>query len=154
MSKIVNSFTGEYNWLSNFSNHPFKDEIGMHWKTVEHYFQAFKAKNEIDYAMIMRCESPGKARRLGSKIKMRGDWEKIKIQIMLRGLRFKFGQNKELIYKLLDTYDSELVEGNYWHDNFWGNCNCEKCLSIEGKNTLGRMLMHIRKEYHNAGIYN
>lgn len=38
----------------------------------------------------------------------------------------------------------EIVEGNYWHDNYWGNCTCDKCKNIEGQNKLGKILMKIR----------
>ena len=63
----------------------------------------------------------------------------------------KFYQNPELLQKLIDTGDEELVEGNTWHDNFWGNCTCEKCRDIPGENHLGKILMDIRKKYKNQG---
>jgi len=47
---------------------------------------------------------------------------------------------------LLATLDAELIEGNAWHDNFWGDCFCEKCRDIEGLNVLGNILMRIREE--------
>lgn len=60
-------------------------------------------------------------------------------------IREKF-KNPELREKLLSTSDAELVEGNTWHDNVWGNCNCPRCIEIEGQNNLGKTLMKIRKE--------
>ena len=47
--------------------------------------------------------------------------------------------------KLLSTKDRELIEGNFWHDNFWGDCSCKKCQDIEGGNRLGKLLMEIRE---------
>jgi hypothetical protein len=38
------------------------------------------------------------------------------------------------------------LEGNNWHDNTWGNCLCDKCKGIEGKNLLGNILMQVREE--------
>lgn len=37
------------------------------------------------------------------------------------------------------TGNEMLVEGNNWHDKFWGVCGGE------GENHLGKMLMHIRE---------
>ena len=32
----------------------------------------------------------------------------------------KFQQNDNLRFRLLDTSDNKLIEGNTWHDTFWG----------------------------------
>ena len=52
----------------------------------------------------------------------------------------KFTNNDALHLKerLLKTGKEELVEGNTWHDNYWGNCTCEKCKNIAGQNKLGK----------------
>ena len=42
--------------------------------------------------------------------------------------------------KLLDTGDTELIEGNNWHDTFWGVCKGK------GQNNLGKILMEVRKD--------
>ena len=72
-------------------------------------------------------------------------WEDVKEEIMLKLLRLKFKIPK-MRRMLLDTGHQELEEGNYWHDNEWGNCYCMKCLTIPGKNKLGKLLMKIRDE--------
>ena len=56
----------------------------------------------------------------------------------------------ELREKLLATKDAELIEGNWWHDNFWGNCLCSKCKDIQGKNMLGKLLMKEREQIKKA----
>jgi predicted NAD-dependent protein-ADP-ribosyltransferase YbiA (DUF1768 family) len=50
----------------------------------------------------------------------------------------------ELKQKLVNTGEILLVEGNCWHDNFWGDCYCPKCFNRMGKNMLGRLLMKVR----------
>ena len=66
---------------------------------------------------------------------------------MLEALRTKFSI-KGLKEKLLATGDEELVEGNFWHDNFWGVCSCSKC-GNKGQNKLGKLLMQVREEIKN-----
>jgi predicted NAD-dependent protein-ADP-ribosyltransferase YbiA (DUF1768 family) len=55
------------------------------------------------------------------------------------GVREKF-KNEELAQLLIDTDDHELIEGNWWHDYFWGVCNGK------GENHLGKILMDVREE--------
>ena len=50
-------------------------------------------------------------------------------------LKKKFSDD-DLKARLLLTGDKKLIEGNKWHDNFWGNCTCKKCENVEGKNML------------------
>ena len=56
-------------------------------------------------------------------------------------VRTKFEQNSDIRQKLIDTYPEELIEGNYWHDTFWGVCEGV------GENHLGQILMQIRREF-------
>lgn len=58
----------------------------------------------------------------------------------------KFTQNADLKQKLLNTDNAYLEEGNTWHDNIWGNCQCDKCKAVAGQNYLGKILMKIREE--------
>ena len=66
---------------------------------------------------------------------------------MWEGLNYKFKQNNDLAELLLKTKYLKLVEGNKWHDNYWGQCYCYKCSNIKGYNILGIMLMKIRKNF-------
>jgi ribA/ribD-fused uncharacterized protein len=95
--------------------------------------------------MIAAAPTPGKAKRLGRAITLRTDWETVKYDIMLMGLRLKFC-DKELREKLRKTGDEMLVEGNYWHDNIWGDCSCDACKNRPGRNELGKLLMQVRNE--------
>lgn len=58
-------------------------------------------------------------------------------------VRAKFTQNKELAKRLKATGDKTLIEGNYWHDTYWGVCEGV------GENYLGKILMNLRSEISN-----
>lgn len=145
--KIINSFTGNFSFLSNFSSHSFVDWRGVEWKTTEHFYQAAKTDSLKEKALIIFAHTPGKAKRFGQNVELIKDWNKKKISIMYRALKMKFDQNLDIQKKLKSTFEYKLIEGNYWHDNFWGNCFCDKCKKIEGRNYLGQLLMILRDGY-------
>ena len=144
--KIINSFTGHFDFLSNFSKHSFIDRYGIEWKTSEHYYQASKTNDLKQKKLIMMCDTPGRAKSIGCNLK--NNWNTIKMSVMYNALKMKFNQNLDIQKKLRSTFDYKLVEGNYWHDNYWGNCFCDKCKKITGKNYLGTLLMIIRDGYN------
>ena len=74
-------------------------------------------QREISY---IPADKAGLAKRAGRKLKLREDWEMVKISIMRRFLMQKFSYNS-FKTKLLETGDVLIVEGNYWHDNYWGD---------------------------------
>lgn len=135
---MINYFNGINAFLSNFTTSPISDEFGT-YLTVEHYFQAKKAVNKEDFLLIINAPTPGKAKQLGKKITLRQDWEEVKDQIMLEGLRKKFSI-PEFKKMLLLTGDEELIEGNYWGDTYWGVSHGK------GQNKLGKLLMQVREE--------
>lgn len=149
--KIIKEFKGDYRFLSNF--HPCNlkmyfvelDKIII-FPTVEHYYQAMKSENWEDWIKISKLIRAGEAKRAGRKLPIREDWEAIKLTIMDNALRIKFNMNwnKDLCFQLIETGNAELIEGNYWHDNYWGVCYCPKCQKIKGQNVLGNLLMSIR----------
>ena len=139
-----NSFEGKYAFLSNFYECPIQYK-GITYPTNEHFFQAMKSLKEDERKMIAAAETPGKAKRLGRSITLRADWETVKYDIMLLGLRLKFC-DIELREKLRKTGDEMLIEGNYWHDNTWGDCSCDACKDRPGRNMLGKLLMQVRNE--------
>lgn len=142
---MIDFFDGEYAFLSNFYNASciFEEKL---YPTVEHAFQAAKSLDHAERDWIAAAGSPGLAKRLGRRINLRSDWEKVKFDVMEECLRSKFA-DPVLKQKLLATGDEELVEGNYWHDNTYGNCSCEKCKDIVGRNMLGNILMKLRTEF-------
>lgn len=142
---MIDSFRGEYAFLSNF--HPCGITLdGIYWETVEHYYQASKTLDKQERLFIANCiDSPGGAKRYGRSLKIRSDWEEVKEGVMLTGLREKF-KIPSLRKKLIATGSELLVEGNWWHDNYWGNCTCPRCSKIKGKNRLGVLIMVVREE--------
>ena len=133
----ISNFSGEYDFLSNF-----------YWfdgHTIEHDYQAAKTLNPNEREHILSSGTPGVAKRRGSRATLRFDWEEVKEQFMLSLLRRKF-HYAELRKKLLDTGEAELVEGNNWHDNYWGSCTCPRCSNIPKRNRLGHLLMQVRSE--------
>lgn len=91
----------------------------------------------------------GEAKKFGRKMEIRTDWtDELRLQIMESLLRQKFSKtNIDLMILLIETYPLKLVEGNNWHDNFFGSCTCKKetCRDT-GKNNLGKLLEKIRDE--------
>ncbi|MHA1815237.1 MAG: NADAR family protein [Candidatus Heimdallarchaeaceae archaeon] len=142
---VINSFHGEYKALSNFAA-ALIQYGGKSYPTVEHGYIAAKSFDIRFQERISKLKSTqvGFAKKLGRQIKLREDWDEARIPIMKKLLVQKFTINN---YKklLLSTGDSELIEGNFWHDNFWGNCICSECKNIEGQNNLGKLLMELRE---------
>lgn len=146
---MIDRFDDEYFFLSNFSASPFKDECGDFYPTMEHYFQAQKATDLYDFELVRNAKTPRQAKAYGRQIKLAPDWESVKVDVMRKGLHFKFAI-PELRHKLLATGDQYLEEGNTWHDNFFGDCKCPKCTDIIGRNVLGNLLMELREEIKNG----
>lgn len=141
---MIAEFEGEYAFLSNFYPSPIFHD-GIAYPTVEHFFQGMKTLDIAERKAIADAPTPGKAKRMGRQVKLRSDWERVKVYYMELGLRLKF-ENPELAQKLIATGDEELIEGNWWHDNTWGSCYCDTCMHKAGRNMLGMLLMELRKE--------
>ena len=139
MPDRIDSFTGEYSFLSNFYVSPFVHG-GINYLTVEHAFQAAKTTDPDEQIRVASATTPGEAKKLGRKVKLRSDWESVKFRIMEDLLRIKFTSDHYLALQLIATGNQELVEGNSWGDRVWGTVNGK------GQNHLGKLLMKIRSE--------
>ena len=133
---MIDSFNGEHRFLSNF----YLCEVeyqGVKYPSAEHAFQAAKCWDVLKRDQFL-VGSPGQAKRLGRRVRLRSDWEQVKYRIMAEVVLAKFMQNPELKEKLFATEGEELIEGNTWNDTYWGVCRgrCE--------NKLGGILMRIR----------
>lgn len=132
----IEGFFGDFHFLSNF--HPSLVEVErIEYPTVEHAYQAMKTEDRTERQGIAAMASPGSAKRAGRKVKLREDWEKVKVGIMTDLVALKF-EDPELREKLLSTGNAYLEETNTWRDRFWGVCNGQ------GQNHLGRILMEVR----------
>lgn len=145
---MIDCFDGKFAFLSNFYPSPMTVD-GIIFPTVEHLFQAAKTVSLVEREKIAAATTPGQAKRLGRNVILCDNWEEIKDDVMLNALRLKFAI-LPLREKLLATGNEELVEGNTWHDNIWGNCSCDRCKKIEGQNKLGKLLMQVREEIRSS----
>lgn len=129
----INGFKDQHRWLSNF--------VGIDGQpTVEHLYQASKATNERDRRVVLSVATPGRAKKITKSIKIRHDWNDVRLTIMEQLLIEKF--TKEPFRSLLlSTSGVYLEETNDWGDTFWGVCNGV------GENNLGRLLMRIRDTF-------
>ena len=143
--KPIIQFSQENAFLSNFFPSPLKVN-GLVWPTVEHIYQAYKASEVAERELVRLCPLAKDAKKMGQTFKLPADWETKKMVVMQKILEKKFAHGSELAQKLLDTKHCYLIEGNYWHDNFWGDCICWKCNQIPGQNQLGILLMERRDE--------
>lgn len=151
---IINSFKNEHSWLSNF--YPVKMyHEGIWYNSNEHFYVAHKFHKDAvclvpdpynpDNMITIHCRQFAatceKPKQFGKTAKLPTNWDKgLKDQIMSLGLDIKF-EIPAMKEKLLATKGIELIEGNTWHDNYWGNCTCKKCITIPGQNKLGKMIM-------------
>ncbi len=144
---MINTFSGRWRFLSNF--YPAKIEYrGIIYPSVENFYVAMKIKEDqvIDHKfisvqdcqeMISRIKDPSTVKKLGKVLKVRKDWDSVKLKIMEWAVNEKF-KDPELEKMLIDTGNEELVEGNWWNDTYWGVCNGV------GGNNLGKILMRVR----------
>ena len=140
MSDAVMTFRGKLDFLSNMYSAAFEWD-GRTYLNSEAAFQSAKSLDPVVRDRFSGMNGMT-AKREGKKVFLRSDWEEVKDGIMEEVVRAKFSQNPELLQKLIDTGDAELVEGNRWHDTYWG----VDLVSRKGENHLGIILMKIRSE--------
>jgi len=124
------------------------DQFGVKYRTVEHAYQAAKSLDPEIRRKIAACPTPAKAKALGRRIQQRPDWNQVKVEVMEKLLRAKFGPGT-VYRKLLLRFEGDLVERNWWHNNFWGVCTCGRCSG--GLNKLGELVAKIRSEILKEG---
>ncbi len=162
---MINEFKGPHYFLSSF----FMLNIPIYWRTLsypsgEHLFAAYKTMNLEDKLWISTLKEPKHAKAAGSKwgykgrkIVLRADWEQeyngapLKVHVMRHVLTLKYCYNSVLTEWLCKTHPKQLIEGNWWHDNYWGNCTCNKCVNIPGQNLLGRLHVEHRNKFMMLG---
>lgn len=141
----IDDFRGPFAFLSNFFPAPVTWE-GVEYPTVEHAYQAAKTLDPEEREKVRRATTPELAKKMGQRLTLRPDWPEMKVEVMRSLLRQKFQRHADLKELLRKTGDAHLVEGNTWHDNFWGACGCASCNGQPAQNWLGRLLMEVRQE--------
>ncbi len=144
MVEKVMMFRGEYQFLSNMYAASFEWD-GRRYMNSEAAFQSAKTLDPKERDAFSDMNGVV-AKRAGKKVLLRRDWEDVKDGIMEEVVRAKFSQNPILKEKLIATGDAELVEGNRWHDQYWGF----DLMKGVGENHLGMILMKIRAELGGA----
>jgi ribA/ribD-fused uncharacterized protein len=131
----------DYGEFSNFALYPIQLD-GKRWPTSEHYFQAQKFEDAAYCERIRKTPSPWQAAQLGRdrKMKLRRDWESVKVGIMHQALVAKFTQHEALSTLLLGSGDATLVEHTE-NDAYWGDGG-----NGRGRNMLGQLLIRVREE--------
>lgn len=153
------SFRGDYSFLSNF----YEREINYHgviWPSTEHLFQGLKTLIPEFREIIRNAGTPGESKKLGrystyeNQPMLRPDWDNIKDNVMAYITHLKYTQHRDLALRLIATDGKQLIEGNVWHDNYWGVCTCEKCVAkaILWHNKLGKTLMWKRHNLAHDGV--
>jgi len=147
----IYKFRCQYGFLSNMKccSISINNQV---WTSSESLYQAISLSRDYFKDPGLYTEiilEINKASAFGSKIlakqyPKRNDWNKVKEIVMYEVVRLKFFQNATLAEVLLDTKDKLIIEGNYWHDNYWGQCFCGSCKEKYGHNYLGIILMSIR----------
>lgn len=137
--------SGPYWFLSPLAPFPIKmnvDGQDFIFPSVEHYYQAMKFyASDPRFNTILQLKNPDDARLLTKtpeyKVNRRENFDNDKFDIMERGLRAKFAQNRDAAELLKSTGDAILIK----------SCPvCYKCgFGIgSGTNRIGKIMMDIR----------
>jgi ribA/ribD-fused uncharacterized protein len=133
----IKGFFQDYRWLSNF--HVCKVfHAQREYTSTEAAYMAAKT-HDPDIKNIFQKLDPKEARRKGQEIKLREDWDDVRLRTMFWVNMSKYMLNNDLKQQLIATGSKYLEETNWWNDKFWGVCK-----GI-GENHLGNILMHIRE---------
>jgi len=147
---------GKYGFLSNWSDHPIKDEDGIYYHTVEHYMMYKKAMlmNDIESAQaILFSLHPYLAKTIGRDVKNfdQRKWDNNKCSIVLKGITLKVAQHPQLKQLLIHTNGKTLAEASPY-DKVWGigmtkvDIRSTNPNLWTGKNLLGKLWMELRHQ--------
>ena len=150
---MIDSFSGQYAFLSNFYAHEIEYEDAV-YPTNEHAFQAAKTDDKAARAAIAAAATPTQAKKLGRSVDLIPGWDQYWRYWTMENLIYvKFSPKSSLSLDLLITSPRALIEGNAWHDQIWGDCRCGgfSCRTV-GMNLLGYMLMRHREHLQETGL--
>ena len=105
----ISAFRGVNRWLSNFW--PCTVYLdGLAFKSVEAAYVAAKTTDVNVRKTIQGLDTPGDCKRFGKKIKLRDDWDIIKLKVMEDLLRQKFCAGSTLALKLKNHHKMTEVQ--------------------------------------------
>ena len=134
----LDSFTGDFAFLSNFYLQPFQMG-GKTYRSGEHAYQALKMTTASDHDLVRSVLHPYTAKQVARTLPIHPRWDEFRVQAMSMVLQAKFGGDRQMKGMLLATRDWTLVEGtDGWGDTFWGQT------FGQGENHLGKELMALR----------
>ena len=129
--------------FTTYSPHSVYIEGIGNFPTAEAAFQAHKNLEDVEYLKNqLNSRSPAISRHLGDKIKIREDWDNVKIDIMETIIQLKVEQNSDVRYNLLNTGLRPIIEHTK-DDAFWGDG-----VDGKGQNILGKILSNLRNRYY------
>ena len=136
---MINNLRGTF--LSNFYEATVVYD-GIRYRNAESAFQSAKLADRKERLKFQKLTG-AEAKALGKTVKLRDDWNDIKLSVMYDVVSAKFANNPDLRDDLIWTGNQEIVEENTWGDTYWGVCRGK------GENHLGKILMWIRKDIVN-----
>lgn len=151
----------ENGYLSQWYESNFTTSDGLQFATTEQYMMYNKAHvfNDVDIAkkiLTTPKHHPNYHRKLGRSVKNFNEktWYDMREEIVYNGNMMKFEQNKELLHRLMDTSERDIVEASPY-DRVWGigfnSVDAPSNVYKWGRNLLGKTIMRVRsklKEQH------
>ncbi len=133
----ANTFMCNFTQLKN----PIIDEFGNEYYNSEGYYMSQRTNNLDEKKQIaIDSKLSGKESR-SARYKYNLEQDEYKrFLYMVNTINKKFTLDPDLSKKLLNTFDKEIIEKNYWQDDLFG----VKCDTLKGANLLGKILMSYR----------
>ena len=148
--KLITEFKNKHYYLSNFFPCILYYE-GRLYSNVEAAFQAQKTTSTMLKDMFSKCDGL-EAKKLAKNLPVDDEFLNKQDNIMRELLKCKFEQNPILMKMFLTLpVDVELVNRNYYWDDYWGVPICKG--GLKGQNKLGKLLMELRKEFEEKISY-
>lgn len=109
----------------------------------ERYYQGAKAMSRSEHDWVIAPTDTWEAKARGQVVKLRPDWEEVKYEIMVEGIRAECEQHEDFAQLLRLTGDRQIAEDSPT-DFIWGIR--DERGGMTGENLLGKALMEVRAE--------
>lgn len=115
----------------------------MYYQSAESAFQASRCREPSDRRVFADLDGIGngyQAKKLICQFSSTDEYTEQSIADMIDIVSDKFYRNPELLDKLFSTGNADIINGNDWHDRFWGVDR----KTGTGRNWLGLILQTVR----------